>query len=285
MKDLYIEDKKFNWPEGWADFDHKVKIQIAKFSTGLLSFHGAEKLIIYREIIRIILENAWQKDYGKFRKWWNGLKISIEQFESLKADLEWVAEKPTERPFEHFEHKGVKYYILPERFENVSCAEWVESIIDFMELSSGEAVENTVMLLISNFSRPERADLKEFKASESWNGDVREVYNRQKAIERAAVLSDLDPGIVIQLLWWYESQISQFFEEFSDLFTGGNGSPRYSDGRGYLMLLKNVAKAGYVGNFDQVCNAPVLNVFGMLLDEKYDSDELNKKLKRNESSY
>lgn len=280
MKDLYIEDKKFDWPEDWADLDQKVKIQIAKYSTGLLSFHGAEKLIIYREIIRIILENTWQKDYGKFRKWWKELKISIEQFESLKTDLEWISEKPVEKPFEYFEHKGVKYYILPERFENVSCAEWVESIIDFMELSSSDAIGNSVMLLISNFCRPKRIDLQAFRESEHWNGDVREVYNRQKAIERAAVLSDLDSGIVIQLLWWYEAQISLFFEEFRDVFTGASGAPRYSDGRGYLMLLKNVAKAGYVGNFDQVCNAPVLNVFGMLLDEKYDADELNKKLQR-----
>ena len=278
MKIVQIDRIDFAWPDGWADLCFETKVQVAKLSTGLSSFKGTDEVLVWREIFRIIMMTGWIEGKRAWKRWWSSLSLSFEQFEELKKITDWVAEKPNGKPFDHFDYAGERYYVLPERFQNVSSAEWVEGIMDFIALGS-ENDDKSLDLLIANFQRPERADLETFRGSEKWNGDVREVYNRQRALERAEHLQGLDAGIKIQLLWWYEAQITAFFEEFEDLFRGGDGEARYPDGRGYLMLLKNVAKQAYMGNFETVCATDVITVFAMLTDEVYDAQETEDRIK------
>lgn len=281
MKKVQIDKVEFEWPESYQELDFSTRVEVAKLATGLTAFSGADSVLVWREIFRQICMATWRNRQRSFRKWWWRLQVSYEQFEELRQLTIWVNEKPQGQPFDYFDYMGERYYVLPERFENVSAAEWVECIMDFIALGSGEDSSTSLDILISNFCRPQREDLQDFKRSDKWNGDIREVYNRQKALERAKLLRNLDSGIKIQLLWWYEAQITSFFEEFEDLFKGGGGEPRYPDGRGYLVLLKNVAKQAYMGNFEAVCNTEVITVFAMLTDEVYDAQEMEERLKNN----
>lgn len=277
MKPVIFGEKTISWPESYKDLCFVDKMEISKLTTGLLTFTNHNTALIWKAIFKVICQGSFT-NARKFRKWWDNLKVSIEQFEELKNFTTWAAVKPETRPFDSFEHKGVRYIVVEDRFLNVSAAEWVEGIMDFLALASEEGEgSGTTDILISNFCRPVRADLQIFRQSDNWNGDTREVYNRQKAMERAGQLSDLDVGVKIQIIWWLETLMRNFFAEYEDLFTGSGSDepPRYPDGRGYLMLLKNVAKQGYLGDFDRVTNTDISTVFALLLDEVYDNEKLS----------
>ena len=65
----------------------------------------------------------------------------------------------------------------------------------------------------------------------------------------------------------------QFLREYGELFGTGSKDVRYDDGRGWLMLLKNVAKQGHFGDFDKVCGQPAHLLFATLLDDLLDQQE------------
>ena len=275
MKPVVFGDLTISWPESYDDLCFEDRAEITKLTTGLLAFTGQDTVLIWRSVLRVICRRSFTSA-GKFRRWWAGLQLSFEQWEELKSFTAWAGLKPETRPFEAFEHGGVRYLVVADRFSGVSAAEWVEGIMDFMALGTEQEGSETMDILISNFCRPARENLFSYRASDKWNGDAREVYNRQKALERAVDLADLDVGIKIQVVWWLEVLMQNFFGEFEHLFSGGGTEepPRYPDGRGYLMLLKNVAKQGFLGDFDRVANTDVTTVFALLLDEVYDSEKV-----------
>jgi len=277
MKSVQLGEITINWPQGYRDLSFDDRLMVAKLATGLSAVKaGPRSVLVWREIFCVFCRSAFDKGRA-FRKWWNRLQLSFDQYEELRGLTAWVTEKPIDQPFESFIHNGVKYVVVGERFRNVSAAEWTEGIMDFIGLNGGGETLDT---LIANFCRPEREDLPLWRKSEKYNGDAREPYNRQRVEEQAKDLADLDAGVKIQFLWWYEHLINEFFEEFEPLFRGASGEgPRYPDGRGYLMLLKNVAEKGHLGNFEAVTSTDVMLVYAILLDDLYNAEEQERRLK------
>ena len=122
------------------------------------------------------------------------------------------------------------------------------------------------------FLKPERKDLKAFRKSDEWDGDVREPYNEQRVIERAELFKGLDFGLKVAFLQWFEAEFTAFVENYSDVFgKGKDDEQRYEDGRGWVMLLKHVATKGYFGNLAGVHRTNAHVVWSYLLDDVLDS--------------
>jgi hypothetical protein len=229
------------------------------------------------EILRVLLKDAWLVMDGKpkaFKKFWNELQLDVFQFETLKEQVKWVLEPIDCKPLAFFEFEGVRYYFLEDRFKNVCAAEWTAGIIDFLELKENP---NLIDLLVANFCRPERTDIESFRGSDKWNGDVREPYNRSKAEERAKSFERLNVAVKVLFLKWYQYLLTVFFDEYRELLGSGGGEKRYADGRGFVMILKNAAKAHYMGDFDKVSHEDVNLVYALLLDDYYDLLETKRK--------
>ena len=269
-------------PESYEGLKFREKLEVVKLVVKRTGDYVSDALI-FVEILKVLFRIGYKKASRRipFIAFWKLLKISPEQLYELQVALSWVLEKPIES-LDSFVFHDVEYLVVQERFKYTSAAEFTEGLMDFIELGSSSGVSSDDLppltpqvgggleRLIANFCRPERKDITEFRASNECNGDVREPYNRERAVERSADFEKLDPGIKILFLWHYDGLINAFFDEYEELFAGG-GEKRYEDGRGYLMVLKNAAKAHYMGDFAAVQNEDINVVYSLLLDDHYDS--------------
>jgi hypothetical protein len=287
MREVLMGDVRLEFPECFEECSADLMIKLAKLSS---FFHkpdqiGSDRLKDYAVwvlILEAVVNGVFVKPNTRSSKrFWKKLKLSPEQLEYLIELMQWVKDRPEGMPFEFFEFKGVKYFLPQERFKYTTSIEWTEGLLDFVELTAplSQQEESSAFdrldCLIANFCRPQRKDLEAWKESENYNGDVREPYNRAKAEERAKEFNDLDGGVKILVLWWYEDLIKAFFEEYKELFGKGDAkNKRYTDGRGFLMVLKNAAKKHYLGDFNRVCDNDVNVVYSLLLDDFFDENEV-----------
>lgn len=265
-----IDGLRLELADSYADLNAAEQLDLVKLVVRRTG-ETVPDIFVFIEILEVLVKAGYAKKFRKmpFRKFWRKLKLSPEQLRFLELGFEWVYERPT-TAFTHFDFENERFYVVKERFEHTSAAEFTEGLMDFIDLSKGD--EGALNRLIANFCRPERADLADFMASDKWNGDNREKYNRQRAVDRSKSFDKLDAGVKVWFLWHYDALINAFFDEYEELFSGG-GEKRYEDGRGYLMVLKNAAKNHYLGSFEAVQEVDVNVVYSLLLDDYYDSKE------------
>jgi hypothetical protein len=279
MKIITIGETTINAPSCTEELRDAAKIQLAILRVELdRAGNETERTVLWILVLKVVLGHEMRKKV--FEKWWKGLELSIDQIEALKVCYEWVMERPEGMPFEYFDYKGVRYYLPEARFKNTSAAEWTAGILDWIELSHGADNVDRIDYVIANFCRPKRADLEAHKASAAYNGDIREPYNRARAEETAVLFKDLNAGVKILVMWWYDELVREFFKEYEDLFGSQTDageekkSGRYADGRGYIMVLKNAAKKHYMGDFKAVQAEDVNMVYSLLLDDMYDENTI-----------
>jgi hypothetical protein len=286
MREILLGEVRLDFPECFEECSGELMIKLAKLGSFFkkpeeLASDKLKEYAVWVMALEAVVNAAWVKPNSRASKrFWKKLKLAPEQLEYLIETLQWVKDRPDGMPFEHFEHFGVRYLLPQERFKHTTSIEWTEGLLDFVELTATANQQDEagaldrLDCLIANFCRPERKDLEAWKESEGYNGDVREPYNRAKAEERAKVFKDLDAGVKILVLWWYEELIRGFFEEYKELFgKGDTKNKRYNDGRGFLMVLKNAAKKHYLGDFNRVCDNDVNVVYSLLLDDFFDENE------------
>jgi hypothetical protein len=258
---IELQDRVFEVPLGWKDCTKGALVEMVKASAVGI---GHMSRVRWEHLIRCWLGADWQ--------WWKGLKLNVNAWEVLKLEVSWVfEERLLVQPFVFFEHGGVKYY-LPEGDLNVSAAIDVSmGAIHLMQIAEGNM--GSVDWLLAVFCRPERRDLKRFRVSEDWNGDVREVYQDEHVRLRALAFANLDEVVKVIVLKYLEGLHLQFFEEYGELFGKDDKEPRYGDGRGWLYVLKNVAKANYFRSLDEVWRSSAGLVWGLMLDDALDGKE------------
>ena len=141
-------------------------------------------------------------------------------------------------------------------------------------LVEGEANEKELALaqLIATLCRPRRPDWRKFQRSADWSGDVREPFNQARMQERATQLVDLPLNTKLVILDYFERTNNAFLADYGELF-GGSKEPRYQDGRGWVMLLKNVARQQTFGDYEKVCTMPAHLLFATLLDDLLDQQQ------------
>lgn len=218
---------------------------------------------------------ACQVWLGMSPKMWADLTLTPWQWGQLRQQFAWLFKTaPSGKPpIDVFFHNGVNYHLPAPEFGDTSALELSYANIAYLAFAHPEDPDPDALdRLVATICRPRREDWRKFQKSVDWNGDIREPFNDQRMIERAKQLSHLDMTLKLVILDYFERTNNAFLSEYGELF-GADRQPRYGDGRGWVMLLKNVAKEGHFGDFDKVCQTPAHLLFASMLDDLLDSHE------------
>ena len=228
---------------------------------------------------------AW---LGMSRNVWNALVLSPWQWGQLRREFAWLFEtKPVGKPpISCFIHKGQHYHLPNDGFSDTSAIEVAMANMAYVAFANPDDPDpQAIDRLIATLCRPRRPDWRKFQRSREWNGDVREEYTEQRMMDAAKRLADLDMTTKLVVLDYFERMNAQFLANYGELFGGGqHQEPRYGNGLGWVMLLKNVAKEGHFGDFDKVCSTPAHLLFATLLDDVLDQQDQAEK-NRNPSTH
>ncbi|WP_019986280.1 hypothetical protein [Rudanella lutea] len=223
---------------------------------------------------------------GMSPKVWQRLELAHWQWGQLRQVFNWLfTTRPEGKPpIDVLNHRGGNYFLPEAYYMNTTAAELAVANMAYIEFAQPidehspddvKAKHEALDRLVATLCRPRRADWRAFKASREWNGDIREPFRETSMLERAKMLSTLPLADKLLVLDYFERSNNEFLDEYGELF-GSDGQPRYGDGRGWLMLLKNVAKQGHFGDFDKVCQQPAHLLFAALLDDMLDQQQAQK---------
>lgn len=213
-------------------------------------------------------------------KRWAELSLANWQWGQLRQQFNWLfTTAPTGKPpinsFIHTDpdRRLITYYLPANEFADTSAVELSYANMAYLAFANPDEPDPVALdRLVATICRPRRADWRKFQQSADWNGDVREPFNEARMVERARQLAGLDLTMKLLVLDYFERMNNGFLTEYGELF-GPDKQPRYGDGRGWVMLLKNVAKKGYLGDFDKVCQTPAHLLFATMLDDLLDDQE------------
>ena len=269
MKTVEIGPKTYRVAENWSELSQAQYSQLIACPR----LNDREHRTVDNEAAACL---AW---LGMGRKTWESLVLAPWQWGQLRQQFTWLFEtRPTGKPpISVFLHKGINYHLPNDGFSDTTAVEVAFANMAFVDFAHPDEPDPTALdRLIATLCRPRRADLKKFQRSQDWNGDVREVFTEQRTTERAIALVDLDMAIKLVVLDYFERMNAEFLTQYGELFgQKGRSEVRYNDGRGWIMLLKNVAKEGHFGDFDKVCQQPAHLLFATLLDDLLDAQETN----------
>lgn len=199
--------------------------------------------------------------------------LIAEQKLALYRCLNWVKDiKIEQKPFEFFKVGKVKYYLPAERFADTSAIEYAMSLLLFSSFSNNH---KAIYELIATLCRPERADLKQFRGSALWSGDVREEYNTILAQERAKEFEKKLPfGVIVAVKEYYVSMLDGFIKKYEPLFQSADDmKPLFQNGEGCIALLEDIAEANIYGNFEKVCSTNIDTVYLYLRHKKIKAEK------------
>lgn len=264
--DILKYKNTYQGPANWKDCGPEKVAQLIVFAR-----------LASKDITDEVYEMAVQFIFSITPKDWDQWRISKAEWAMVKKQVQWVFTKPDDRPFLSFIHDGIEYILPEENFADTTALELSMSFIAFTDFADPDEPDTTALdRLIATLCRPIRKDLDGFRVSDEWTGDEREVFNEARMIKRSEHLASLPMEMKIVILTYFEVQSQLFLEQYEGLF-GGHGEPRYGDGRGWIMLLKNIAKEGHFGNFDQVGRQYAHLVYAAALDDTITAEELRDK--------
>lgn len=214
-------------------------------------------------------------------KKWRKTVLAPFQWGALVKQFEWVfTTRPTGQPVRSFHHEGINYHLPADDFADTDAIDLAYANMAYLEFSRPDETDLTALdRLIATLCRPLRTDWRAFQQSPGWDGDRREPFNEQLMLERARSLATLTLNAKILILDYFERMNDAFLAEYGEIF-GGTGEPRYGDGRGWIMLLKNVARQGTFGTFEQVCHTPANLLFASVLDDVLQQQEEQEELEK-----
>ena len=257
MKKFWLNEQLYTTPSGWHECSQE---QIVNGLMLQLSF-GIETSPLKRAHWRI----------GMLRQMSNAPAELLEQLigtqlQRLLRLTDWAFTARIDRlPFKSFDFEGSTYYLPAERLANTSAIELAMSNIYYLQFADPKAPnQHAALSLVATLCRPERSDLRAFRLSKDWNGDIREEYNSIVADERAERFKALPFGIVIAVLQYFESLNTQFLRQYGEVFGSDeddDDEPLYKHGEGWIACLEDVAESGVHGPFKEVCSENVHTIF------------------------
>lgn len=266
MDKVTYRNSKYTGPSGWAECIPKM---IAK----LIPFSRLAKDQVNDPIYELAVQYVFSISAREWSKW----RISAPEWQMLKDKIQWVFTAPAGRPYQSFKHAGVTYVLAKENFEDTTALELSMAFIAYTDFAHPDEPDPSALdRLISTLCRPVRKDLAAFQKSAEWTGDEREPFNEARAAITATSIKSMPIADKVVLLSYFEVQSKAFLEQYEMLF-GGDTEPRYGDGRGWIMLLKNIAKEGHFGTFDEVCKQYAHLVYASALDDTITAEELRTK--------
>lgn len=262
MDTLNYKNKSYIAPSSWADCSFDTVIKLIPFSRLAPDKRTDE-----------VYELAVQAAFSIPARTWAVWLMTAQEWKMLKDQIAWVFTPPIAKPFPRFRHNGLDYILPAEDFADTTALELSVAFMAFTDFVDPDEPDLTALdRLIGTLCRPERKDLKAFADSDDWNGDDREPFNESRMMKRAADLASLKMEVKVAVFNYFEVQAKAFLEQYETLF-GGDSSPRYGDSRGWIMLLKNIAKEGHFGNFDEVGRQYAHLVYAAALDDTITAEE------------
>lgn len=266
MDTLTYKKKKYTGPAFWKECGADQLAKLIVFTR-----------LTAKDVTDQVKEMAVQMIFSIPEKAWARWTMTPGEWQMLKDQINWVFSPPIERPFVSFEHNDTAFILPEENFADTTALELSMAFIAYTDFVDPEEPDLTAIdRLIATLCRPARKDLKAFASSDNWNGDDREPYNETRMLKRADELQSLPMGMKVVLLSYFEVQAKFFLDQYEGLF-GGDSEPRYGDGRGWIMLLKNIAKEGHFGNFDEVSKQYAHLVYAAALDDTITAEEIRDK--------
>lgn len=203
---------------------------------------------------------------------WNSLELGIEQWNALKKLCDFVFTRVDGLSFQYFIVDNSRYHIFKPDFEDMDSIDIAYANIQYLQFIGGN--ELALDELIATICRPTRKDIKTFKLSKDWDGDIREVFNSQRVKERAKLFEQkLDFGLKIAILQYFESENNKFLEQYAGMFGNDGKEPRYDNGMGWITMLMNVASSGTFGDFDRVGEQNCHLIWTKCLDDTLEQRE------------
>ena len=262
MDILTYKNKTYQAPANWAECQPEM---VAK----LIVFSRLSPKDITDEIFEMLIQIAFDIPTRAWANW----TMTPMEWEMLKNQVKWIFTAPVDRPFLSFKHEGADYILPEENFADTTTLELSMAFIAYTDFADPDEPDPKALdRLISTLCRPARPDLKAFLKSPDWTGDDREPFNEARMMKRSAALASLDMQMKMVILSYFEVQAKSFLEQYEGLF-GGDAQPRYGDGRGWIMLIKNIAKEGHFGDFDSVGKQYAHLVYAAALDDTITAEE------------
>lgn len=260
MIHLVFGRSKYAAPESWAECTPAQRWELTVYHR----IPPADR----SETIEMMVARIW---LGVSPRAWSTWALARYQWGQLRQQFRWIFDtEPTGQPAPSFTHNGSTYYLPDDNFTNTTALEVALANMAYLDFAHPDQPDPTALdTLIATLCRPERPDLATFRESLAWNGDRREPFNEARSELRATALADLPLPLKVSLLDYFERMNTHFLQQFSEMF-GGDAQPRYGDGRGWIMMLKNAAKTGTFGPFDQVCQQPAHLFWATCLDDILD---------------
>ena len=200
-------------------------------------------------------------------KEWRRWQLMPHEWEALQAQFAWIFVPPVGQPFEVLQYERHKLLLPEDNFENSKAIDVAMAFIHFTDFAQDTTQPQALDLLVATLCRPVRADLNAWQKSPDFDGDVREPYNDVRVEARAKAIAHWPLEIKVIVLDYFERMAAVFLDTYGQMFGSSAKEPRYQDGRGWLMMLKNIAREGQFGNFDEVCRQPVHLVYAAALDD------------------
>ena len=248
----------FNAPETWAECN---QTQLAALYP---CTHILEKDI--SDSIRQAVAQIW---LGASDEVWKKIFLTHFQWAELQKQFDWVFQKPTGKIVDSFTHEGQTYLLPEEDFENTSSLELAMSMMYWTDFAKPTDPDPKALnKLIGTLCRAQRPDSEAWQTSPDFDGDLRLKYNEVNALRVADSLETLPIGLKMVFLDYFTQMAERFLDNYEEIFgNDGKNEPLYDDGRGWLMLLKDVAKEGHFGTFDAVGKQPAHLLFTSILDD------------------
>jgi hypothetical protein len=276
MKTIEFGTKRYNAPENWRELTPEQYEQLIMCPR--LKADGTFDTVDHQAA-------ACRVWLGMSHKKWAALVLSPWQWGQLRQQFAWLfTSRPTGKPpITSFAHKGRNYHLPADGYADTTAQELCFANMMYLEFAApidadadqatataekGKALDK----LVATLCRTRRDDWRKQRSRADWSGDVRVPFSEALMINEADRLVDLDLSKKLIVLDYFERMNNEFLANHGELF-GADKQPRYGDGRGWLMLLKNVAKEGHFGDFEKVSTTSAPLLFAALLDDMLDAQE------------
>jgi hypothetical protein len=214
MKKLQIRDRLYILPDSWNELTATQLLNVAYARHSLHHSNDNKDYYSLSISLFIILTKIPLKTY---------LKINSEQWFDLIQHISFLYAEPsfTDNPLPILKCGFIwnrKKIIGPRGLLNdLSFGEFVDADTIYEQINTTKKME-LIWLLMAVLYRPERADLRQFKKTEHWNGDVREIYNGEHAKSRAIFLKKhFSEAHAIAVMLYYRASREQKFVKNKNL--------------------------------------------------------------------
>lgn len=237
MKLIEIGKDKFNFIESYNElvkYPKKLEtvIKLAIIGKERLERPGYELLI--KELLCIKNEIFEE------------LEISLDHWVFLKNLVKWVFdEKLLDRPFSNF--KVSKEVFALQDMSKARAVEVSLGLVYFTQMGAGDS--EAANCLIATFCRPKGMNYS------------LDLFNQ--TLPKIEKIDDYKKALILKYIC---DSLSDFIEEFKDMF-GAGGKPIYYQGEGWYYMLGSVVKAGYYNSINEVYEAAAVEVWGWMRNE------------------